>query len=91
MPNVSLTKHQEELIHKKVKSGRYLSSSEVIREALRLFEEKEHTREQRVVSLKHELQEAIEQVKRGEMVDGAIVFRDLRKKLKHAEKEKSRR
>ena len=35
--NVSLTPDLEELVHKKVESGRYTSASEVVREALRLL------------------------------------------------------
>lgn len=36
--NVSLTPELEKLIHRKVETGRYLSASEVVREALRLLE-----------------------------------------------------
>ena len=39
--NVSLTKELEQLVNEKVKSGRYLSASEVVREALRLLEERD--------------------------------------------------
>ena len=35
--NVSLTPELEQLIHKKVETGLYLSASEVVREALRLL------------------------------------------------------
>ena len=36
--NVSLTPELEQLVHSKVKTGRYTSDSEVVREALRLME-----------------------------------------------------
>ena len=36
--NVSLSKELEELVRRKVRSGRYCTASEVVREALRLFE-----------------------------------------------------
>lgn len=39
--NVSLTPELEQYIRTKVDSGRYLSASEVVREALRLHEQKE--------------------------------------------------
>ena len=39
--NVSLTPELEQLINTKVESGLYLSSSEVVREALRLLEERD--------------------------------------------------
>jgi antitoxin ParD1/3/4 len=43
--NISLTPELEKLVLDKVKSGMYLSSSEVIREALRLLEERDRFRE----------------------------------------------
>ena len=39
--NVSLTPELEQYIRTKVDSGRYLSASEVVREALRLLEQKD--------------------------------------------------
>ena len=39
--NVSLTPELEQLIHKKVETGMYLSASEVVREALRWLEERD--------------------------------------------------
>ena len=39
--NISITPELEKFIHAKVKSGRYSSASEVVREALRLLEERE--------------------------------------------------
>jgi antitoxin ParD1/3/4 len=39
--NVSLTPELEQLVHRKVQTGRYTSASEVVREALRLMEERD--------------------------------------------------
>ena len=39
--NISLTPELEQMVDDKVKSGRYASASEVIREGLRLLEERE--------------------------------------------------
>ena len=49
--NVSLTPELEALVDKKVKSGRYTSASEVVREALRLLEERDRLRELRIKQL----------------------------------------
>ena len=46
--NVSLTPELEALVDKKVKSGRYTSASEVVREALRLLEERDRLQELRM-------------------------------------------
>jgi antitoxin ParD1/3/4 len=43
--NISLTKHYNEFVEEKVKSGRYESRSEVIRAALRLMETSESQRD----------------------------------------------
>ena len=39
--NVSLTPQLEEQIRQRIRSGRYSTASEVVREALRLFEKQE--------------------------------------------------
>lgn len=43
--NVSLTKHQREFIKHRLRSGQYQSASEVVREALRVFENLEFDRD----------------------------------------------
>ncbi len=45
--NVSLTPELEEIVAARVSSGRYASASEVIREALRLLEERDQLNELR--------------------------------------------
>lgn len=50
--NVSLTPELERLVAEKVDAGRYASASEVVREALRLLEERDQIREARIEALK---------------------------------------
>ena len=57
--NVSLTPDLEKFIQAKVNSGRYQSSSEVVREALRLLEEKDQEKQQRLEALRGEIQEGL--------------------------------
>ncbi|MEI8295142.1 MAG: type II toxin-antitoxin system ParD family antitoxin [Alphaproteobacteria bacterium] len=57
--NVSLTPHFEALVKQKVDSGAYNSSSEVIREALRLFEEFDHIRTGQLIELRKAIQDGI--------------------------------
>jgi antitoxin ParD1/3/4 len=75
--NVSLTKELEELVADKVKTGRYLSASEVVREALRLLEERDRIKEMRLAELRKDIQKGLES---GESVDGELVFDRLREK-----------
>jgi antitoxin ParD1/3/4 len=49
--------HFEKLIKEKVESGRYSSASEVVREALRLFEDHEMTRNFRLEALRRQINE----------------------------------
>ena len=58
--NISLTPHLEKLVQGKVESGLYNSASEVMREALRLMEERDQLRELRLDELRREIQKGID-------------------------------
>jgi antitoxin ParD1/3/4 len=65
--NVSLTPELEQLIHKKVETGLYLSASEVVREALRLLEERDRPHAMKFEDVRRGIQMGIEQADRGEV------------------------
>lgn len=65
--NVSLTPELEQLVQDKVKTGLYLSASEVVREALRLLDERDQLREIRLTELKKKIAVGVEQAERGEV------------------------
>jgi antitoxin ParD1/3/4 len=67
--NVSLTPQLDRFIVDKVSSGRYTSASEVIREALRLMEERDQTRNAQLAAFNQELNQRIHSLDRGEHVD----------------------
>ena len=58
--NVSLTPQLEELVKKKVESGLYTSASEVMREALRLLDERDRLRSMRIEELRTEIRKGLE-------------------------------
>lgn len=58
--NISLTPHLEDLVRAKVESGLYNSASEVMREALRLLQERDQLRELRLEELRSEIQKGID-------------------------------
>ena len=58
--NVSLTPQLEELVKKKVDSGLYGSASEVIREALRLLEERDRINAVRLEGLRVEIRKGLD-------------------------------
>jgi antitoxin ParD1/3/4 len=64
--NVSLTPALEKLVQKRVASGRYGSASEVVREALRLLEQRDRLEQARLRDLRAALDLGISQLDRGE-------------------------
>lgn len=58
--NINLTPQLEEMVRQKVASGLYTSASEVVREALRLMDEKDQLRTARLDQLRHDIQDGID-------------------------------
>ena len=79
--NISLTPELDAFLQKKVKSGRYQTTSEVVREALRLLEREEGQREDGLRQLKARLAEAAAQAERGELISGDEAFEELGRKI----------
>ena len=86
--NVSLTPELERYVQDKVHSGRYNSASEVVREALRLMEVHEQIRSEQLREFRAELDRRTAALDRGESVDGASFFAEI--KAKSAERKKRR-
>ena len=83
--NVSLTPELSAFVESRLRSGRYQSASEVVREALRLLEARERQPVADVEALKVELDFGLRQLRRGESVDGASFFAELRERRAPAE------
>jgi antitoxin ParD1/3/4 len=75
--SVSLTRELIDLIKAKVDSGRYTSTSEVIREALRMLERNDRLETERLKGLRRAWKEGIESGDAGE-----IDFAELRKRTR---------
>jgi antitoxin ParD1/3/4 len=73
--NVSLTAELERLIRKKVASGRYASTSEVVREALRLLEKHDRSERHDRMALRNAWEKGVASGSSGE-----LNFDELRKK-----------
>jgi len=76
--NISLTPELDAFLQSRVKSGRYQTTSEVVREALRLLQNQEKEREAGLKQLKAKLQRSAAQAERGELLDADEVFQELR-------------
>lgn len=68
--NVSLTPELESLIHHKVSAGRYTSASEVVREALRLMDERDQVHELLKASMREKIAAGMASLRAGRGSDG---------------------
>lgn len=73
--HVSLTEQLEKMVKAKVASGMYNNASEVIRESLRFMEAHDAWMYQiKLDRLKSEVSKGLDQLDRGESVDGTLLF-----------------
>jgi antitoxin ParD1/3/4 len=79
--NVSLTKELEGLVEQKVKTGLYSSASEVIREGLRLLQQRDDLREAKLNALRAEIQKGIDDLEAGRYRDGEEVMAEIKERL----------
>jgi antitoxin ParD1/3/4 len=75
--NVHLTPKLERLVQNKVQSGRYNSASEVVREALRLMDQKDELRSIQLQELRSRVDKGLAQAERGEGADGEMFMQEL--------------
>ena len=84
--NVSLTPELERWVAERVGTGRYGSASEVIRDGLRLLLEREEEHAARLEVLRGDIRVGLEELDRGEGVDGEEAFeRVLARVAQHEE------
>ena len=91
---ISLTPDLQQWVQDKVKSGKYSSVSEVVREGLRLLDERDaeaaarlRLRDERLAELKEKIRVGIEASERGEVVDGEEFFAELEEDIRRIEAE----
>lgn len=75
--NISLTPELDDFIRRQVESGLYHSSSEVVRDGLRLLKEREEIRQIRLEEIRKKIAVGIEQANRGEVFTMEEVFNEL--------------
>ena len=69
--NVVLSEHQQQLVETLVQSGRYQNASEVLREGLRLIEERERLENAKLKALKQAARQGWADVSAGRYADVA--------------------
>jgi antitoxin ParD1/3/4 len=87
--NISITPELDAFLRSRVKSGRYQTTSEVVREALRLLERQERERDEAFQQLKARLETGADQAERGELLDGDEVFDELREMIEERRRAKA--
>jgi len=75
--NVSLTPELEQFVQSRLASGRYQTASEVVREGLRLLEEREEARATALNEIRAKIRRGIEQADQEELLDGDTVFEEI--------------
>jgi antitoxin ParD1/3/4 len=78
--NVSLTPELEELVSARVQTGRYSSASEVVREALRLLEDRDRAKAAQLAEFNGELGRRLASLDRGKRVDPEVARARLARK-----------
>lgn len=87
--NVHLTPELEQLVQNKVQSGRYNSASEVVREALRLMEQKDELCSIQLQGLRMRIDKGLGQAERGEGADGEQFMQGLIENLDTSESKRN--
>ncbi len=87
--NVSLTRELEKFVNAKVETGRYSSASEVVREALRLLEERDLARTTQLAGFNRELGSRLDTLDRGQHVDPAEARARLQRRSEQRRKTKA--
>lgn len=82
--NIILKFEEEQLILEKLKIGKYKSDYEIIFEALRMLEERDKYYENWVEETSEKVAVCLEQLDRGEEIDGEVVIARLGDKLHKA-------
>jgi len=84
--NVSLTPELEKFVVNEVRSGLYQTASEVVRAGLRRLKEEREARLRRLPATMDELEarllQSVESLDTGKNLNGEVVFRRLRKRIK---------
>jgi len=82
--NIQLKPELEQIIEAQIATGRYNDAEEVISKALKLLLEWEQGYQQWVEETRQKVEVAIEQLDRGEGIDGEVVVESLREKVRQA-------
>ena len=79
--NINLSSEQEQFIQSQIVRGKYTNIQQVIDYALKLLEKQDQNYEQWLDETRKKVQVGLEQLERGDKVDGEIVIAQLEAKF----------
>jgi antitoxin ParD1/3/4 len=82
---VTLTAEQEKFIAEQLKNGHYRSADDVIAQSLGMLRTQEEFIRSNAAELREKVVVGMEQIRRGEVVDGRKAIQNLRVKLRRRE------
>ena len=80
---VTLTPELDQFIAEQLKAGNYRSADDGIAQSLEMLRAQEEFIQSHTVELRRKISVGMEQIKRGEVVDGREAFDRLRKKIQN--------
>lgn len=83
---VTLTSELEKFVAEQIKSGHYRSADDVVAQSLGMLRAQEQFIREHVVELREKIAAGMEQIGRGETVDGKTAIQNLQAKLKQRER-----
>jgi antitoxin ParD1/3/4 len=83
---VTLTADQEQFIAEQLKEGHFRSASDVIAQSLGMLRAQEEFIRSNAAELREKIACGLEQIRRGEVVDGRTAVQNLREKLHQRER-----
>ena len=89
--NVSLTVELEKLVENKVKTGRYQSASEVIREGLRLLDDQDQLHEIEIEEVRKKIRRGLDQLDRGDGIPVHQVISEIKKRSAEVRKKNTQK
>lgn len=85
MKTIQLTPEIEALINQQIETGQYQNDLAVIAQGLSLLVEREKIYKGRFEELKQEVMIGVEQLQRGEGIEGEVVFAELENDIRQVE------
>jgi antitoxin ParD1/3/4 len=83
---VTLTAEQEQFVAEQLKSGHYQSAGDVVAQSLGMLRAQEEFIRINTTELREQVAAGLEQIRRGETIDGRTAIQNLRMKLRQRER-----